>query len=155
MRHGNEIETNIGAMHYSLLHCKIIGVLDIVSLLVTERSTVRTQNLGKNQKMQEEEGSTFVQEPQEEVLVVSNSTSNDFTLIPIQNSDTSTNGSTIRFVVLSDTHNCQDKYNYWYDEVGGRRDSLPNDSSDDLIKLPRGDYLIHAGDFTNYCLPSR
>ncbi|KAG2386826.1 hypothetical protein C9374_001861 [Naegleria lovaniensis] len=78
----------------------------------------------------------------------------------------------VRFVVLSDTHLFHDRYNYWYDEEDGemnnerlenglkRRDSFEKKanentkSEDQLIKLPKGDYLIHCGDFSNFCLPN-
>lgn len=79
----------------------------------------------------------------------------------------------VRFVVLSDTHLFHDHYNYWYDDDENndplkngsenglqqqrrRRDSFEEKKNEDtMIKLPKGDYLIHCGDFSNFCLPSK
>lgn len=82
--------------------------------------------------------------------------SNDYTKIDLK-IETNSDSQLVRFVVLSDTHRCQGIYDYWYDEKNRRDslDSIEEKENREFIKLPKGDYLLHCGDFTNYCLPSR
>ncbi|KAL9654287.1 hypothetical protein ABK040_010318 [Willaertia magna] len=95
------------------------------------------------------------EEKRDEIKTITENNILHYEYIPLSHQRTNKNEKRkVRFVVLSDTHLCQDVFLQPLSNNNRKSlDSIDSIKNEDIF-LPKGDYLIHTGDFTNWGLPN-